>query len=284
MSHTFDATLKGILGEAAADLRKPFRLPALEPVRALNVDLSTISAATDIAFGFGDPLQEIADLNFQSGPDPHLDARLLLYNAAFHLRFRVPVRSVLVLLRPKAETAGLSGKLTYTSGGNTVSFEYDVIRMWKEAVQPFLEGGLSLLPLATLCKMPTGKPLEKALRDVVREIDRRLAAAPNYAEAVRIMTGAHKLAALRIPSRQQVDALFEGVQVMHETAAWDEVFEEGLLKGQIELLLEQGRQLFGDPDGRTEAALTGIQDVKRLKRMGLAILNLKSWKALLAVK
>ncbi len=112
----FDATLKDILGQQPADLQPAFDLPALLPAESLNVDLSTISAATDVAFGFGDPLQEIVDLNFQSGPDPNVAARLHLYNAAFHLKFLVPVRSVLVLLRPKAEVPGLTGKLTYLSG------------------------------------------------------------------------------------------------------------------------------------------------------------------------
>jgi hypothetical protein len=116
MSHPFDATLKDILGQSPADLRGPLRLPAIEPAQTLNVDLSTISAATDLAIGFDDPMEEIVDLNFQSGPDPNVAARLLLYNAALHLKFVVPVRSVLVLLRPKSVTPGLNGKLTYASG------------------------------------------------------------------------------------------------------------------------------------------------------------------------
>ena len=62
------------------------------------------------------PLREIADFNFQSGPDPHVAARVLLYSAALHLKYHVPVRSILVLMRPKAETPGLDGKLTYVSG------------------------------------------------------------------------------------------------------------------------------------------------------------------------
>jgi hypothetical protein len=62
------------------------KLPAIEPAQTLNVDLSTLSAATDVALGFGDPIQEIADINFQSGPDPDVAARLHLYNAAFHLK------------------------------------------------------------------------------------------------------------------------------------------------------------------------------------------------------
>lgn len=99
MPYPFDATLKEILSLRPEDCVAVFDLPRTSPAQALNVDLSTISAATDVAFGFGDPIQEIVDLNFQSGPDPSVTARLHLYNAAFHLRFQVPVRSVLILLR-----------------------------------------------------------------------------------------------------------------------------------------------------------------------------------------
>src|SRR5207302_10308394 len=101
----------------------------------------------DVAFGFGAPLQEIVDLNFQSGPDARVSSRLLLYNAAFHLRYQVPVRSVLILLRTKADSSELTGKLTYFCGGRRVEFEYDVVRMWQQPLEPFLHGGLGLLPL-----------------------------------------------------------------------------------------------------------------------------------------
>src|ERR1700674_1347125 len=101
MSHPFDATLKELFVPCPEDFAPVFGFPPLKPAQALNVDLSTVSAATDVAFGFGAPLQEIVDLNFQSGPDTTVPARVHLYNAAFHLRFQVPVRSVVILLRPK---------------------------------------------------------------------------------------------------------------------------------------------------------------------------------------
>src|SRR5258708_7329520 len=94
MSHPFDATFKDIFAPRPEDFAPVLRFPPLKPAQALNVDLSTISAATDVAFGFGAPPQQIVDLNFQSGPDATLAARLHLYNAAFHLRYQVPVRSV----------------------------------------------------------------------------------------------------------------------------------------------------------------------------------------------
>jgi len=291
MSHPFDATLKDLLGQKPADLQPAFQLPALVPAKQLNVDLSTISAATDIGFGFGDPLQEIADLNFQSGPDPNVAPRLHLYNAAFHLKFLVPVRSILVLMRPKAETPGLTGELTYMSGGRRVEFEYDVVRLWKQPIDLFLKGGLGLLPLAPLCKLPKGKPLTEALRDVVREIDRRLAAETNHAEAVKLMTGAYILTGARVP-KDSLGAIYDGVKIMHESNAYDMILDEGrsegrsegLVEGEIRLLLRLGRKRFGRPNPKIKAALAAIKDTDRLERLGDAILTAKSWNELLATE
>ncbi len=78
MSHPFDATLKEIVQAHAADFAPVFGLPTGVPIIPLNVDLSTLSAATDVVLGFGHPLTEIADVNFQSGPDPDLDRRIHL--------------------------------------------------------------------------------------------------------------------------------------------------------------------------------------------------------------
>src|SRR5207237_430443 len=79
-------------------------LPTGVPIEPLNVDLSTLSAATDVVLGFGDPVAEVVDLNFQSGPDRDLDSRILLYAAALYHRYGVPVRSLLILLRPAAHS------------------------------------------------------------------------------------------------------------------------------------------------------------------------------------
>jgi hypothetical protein len=209
-------------------------LPRIEPAVALNVDLSTISAATEVAIGFGSPLQEIADLNFQSGPDTNVDARVLLYNVALHFRFKVPVRTLLILLRPKADSKSLTGKLTYVAGNSSVEFNYEVVRMWQQPIEPFLRGGLHLLPLATLCQLPADRPIADALRDIVMEIDRRLAQECEYGQAVRLMTAAFILTGLRV-EREAIAPIFSGVRVMHESTAFDYYVEEGLRKG-----LEQG--------------------------------------------
>jgi len=281
MPYPFDATLKEILSLRPEDCAPVFDLPRDGPAQTLNVDLSTISAATDVAFGFGSPLEEVVDLNFQSRPDPNVPARLHLYNAAFHLRYHVPVRSVLILLRPKAEGDRMTGKLAYTCGDQRVEFEYGVVRMWQQPVEPFLHGGLGLLPLATLCRMPEDKPVAEALREVVREIDRRLIQECQHPQAVRLMTAAFILTGLRA-KKENLASIYQEVRVMHESTAYDEAVEEGRIEASQRFLLKLGRKLLGPPDSSVESALTSIQDVERLERMVEAILTVKSWDELLS--
>ena len=63
MSHRFDATLKDIVAEYLADFVAAFGLANNRPLSLLNVDLSTVSAATDIVFKRGDPPDD-GDLRF----------------------------------------------------------------------------------------------------------------------------------------------------------------------------------------------------------------------------
>ena len=155
----------------------------------LNVDLSTLSAATDVAYGFGIPLESIADLNFQSSQDAGLPERVLLYNAALHFRYRVPVRSVIILLRPTADHIGITGRHFYAVPGQNgkLQFEYEVIRLWELSVQQMLLAGPGVLPLAMLCQLPEGVPVEEALAGVVREIDRRVREEASFSEASALM-------------------------------------------------------------------------------------------------
>lgn len=281
MSHRFDATLKTIVADRPADFAEVFGLPKGEPATSLNVDLSTVSAATDVALGYGEPVRQIVDMNFQSGPDIGLPSRLHLYNAALHLRHEVTVRSMLILLRPKADGTNLTGKLVYGDGECRVEFNYRVIRLWQEPAHAYLQSGLAALPLATLCQMPADKPLQEALREVVGEIDRRLSEEVSHAEAVRFMTAAYILTGLRV-AKGDLASIYKGVGLMQESTAFDEAVEEGELKRSHRLLLRQGRIRFGNPDAATESELTAIKDLERLERMSDAILTATSWKELLA--
>lgn len=126
----FDATLKSIVAKHPGDFVTVFGLPHDEPVSSVNVDLSTLTAATAVALAYGEPIHTIVDLNFQTGPDAGLPGRLLLYNAALHTRHEVPVRSIVILLRQKADVANLTGTLVYGETPCRVEFGYSVVRLW----------------------------------------------------------------------------------------------------------------------------------------------------------
>src|SRR5262249_6688409 len=110
------------------------------PARILNVDLSTLSAASDVILGLGEPLEEIVDINFQSGPDQDLAARTEMYRAVLHHQYHVPVRSFIVLLRPVADHEHLTGSHSYGSGTNGVECSYEVERVWRQPPERYLEG------------------------------------------------------------------------------------------------------------------------------------------------
>ena len=75
----FDATLKDLVTSYPADFAAQFGLGDLTPLVPLNVDLSMLSAATDVALGHGDPPDRAIDLNFQTNADDNLARRVLVW-------------------------------------------------------------------------------------------------------------------------------------------------------------------------------------------------------------
>jgi hypothetical protein len=285
MALPFDSTLKSLVAARPGDFAGVFGLPTDEFVRPVNVDLSTVSAATDVALAYGKPIREIVDLNFQTGPDATLPSRLHLYSAALHRLHRVPVRTVLVLLRSQANTSNLTGVHAYGTGSSGVEFRYEVVRLWQVPVESILHAGLSALPLATLCQMPAGEPLPDAMRNVVLEIQRRLGTEASHEEASRLITASFILTGMRAKNPVR-NSIYRGVGVMSELTAYDEAVEEGELRGKLinshSLLLMLGRKRFGPPDPTIEAVVKDIQDLDYLHRLVEATLTANSWTELLA--
>ncbi len=283
----FDATLKDLVQHFLHDYEVQMGLSDLGPLTPLNVDLSTVTAATDIALGHGDPPDHIVDINFQSGPDEDLPARVLLYHALLHFRYRVPVHSVVVLLRPVADQRQLTGKLHYVGRRRKgrIDFSYEVIRLWQQPLRRLLAGGLGTLPLAPLCRLPAATSLEAALALVIRRVAERLEREATPEDRAKLLTATYVLTGLRVP-QEVAKRLFQGVRAMKESSTYQAILAEGRTEGRTEALQETllrlGRQQFHSPPSEAvQDAIQAITDEGRLERMTDRLLIVSSWQELL---
>ena len=107
MAKQYDATFKQLVEVHPLDWIALAGLPSSPDVAVVEAELSSITAAADKVIRVGGSAPYIAHLEFQAGPDPDLDRRLLLYNVLLRWRHNLPVRSVVLLLQPKAMTPRL---------------------------------------------------------------------------------------------------------------------------------------------------------------------------------
>jgi predicted transposase YdaD len=284
----FDAVLKDVVRKHLADYAALFHLPHAGTV--LDVDLSTVSAATDVVLADANPPREgLTTLDFQAGHDPHMDDRVLLYQAVLRSRYHLPVHSVVLLLRPDAYRPPMTGRVRYraAAGRGKMDFAYELVRIWESPAQSYLEGGIGLTPLAVLGRLPGRRDVEAGLAEVVRELDRRFRTEVEPAEANDLMTKAFVLSGLRI-AKAAGAALFRRVLHMKESTTYQFILEEGEAIGEVRgarnSLLALARKKFGRPPKKALAALEQIADVDRLVRMTEAVLDVTTWNDLLAVE
>src|SRR5437773_5862648 len=133
MAMTFDATLKDMGRDSPRGFLTAFDQPPTLPVKLLNVDLSTVTTAADLILGLGEPLEEIIHLDFQSSASAWKNADLLVYNALLFAHYHVPVHTIVILLRPEAAHANLSGAIRYAPRPRSgkMDFGYEVVRLWE---------------------------------------------------------------------------------------------------------------------------------------------------------
>lgn len=294
MSLPFDATVKDLVVTHPHDFDQMFAQERTGPVDVLNVDLSTVSASTDVVIGYGDPLDSITDWNFQASRDPELISRALVYNALLHHRHHVLVESVIVLMRSKGNDTSLDGRYMYQSparGGGKVEFRYRLIRLWEIPVSRLLRGGPGTLPLAVLGKLEhSGR---RGLESIVNRVAQRIDEETSGEEERKLLTAAYTLIGLRT-NREDATRLFKRIPQMKESTTYqaildegrDEGRDEGLRQGELRasrnLILRLGKVKFGKCGKRVENRVNKIDDLEQLAVLFEQMLSAKSWDELLA--
>lgn len=280
----FDATLEDLARDYPRAILAAFDEPSTEPLRLLNVDLSTVTTATYVVIGMGDPLREIVHFDFQASAAASKHAHVLVYNALLFRQYLVSVHSIVVLLRPEAAHFNLNGTVVYAPRPDRgkMDFGYEVIRLWDIPVEELLAGDLGLLPLATLGKLPAGVALQDGLANVIQRLIERLQHEAPFDQARHLLTAAYVLTGLRIPDKRTALQLFQGVRAMRESVTYQAILDEGRVEAMHKTILRQGRKRFGSPDDATAATITAIEDLPRFEILSDRLLDVHSWRELLA--
>jgi predicted transposase YdaD len=276
MSKPFDATLKELVTGHPVDWLTQLGVPVTAPPEVLNVDLSTVSAAADALIRVG---ETVVHIDVESGPDDFRPRRMLLYNVLAHHHTGLPVHSVVVLLRPNAGNVHEDGLDYAPLPGGSVSFRYRVVRAWELDAEEVLNAGVGFLPIAVLARPPAGQTRRQALPQLAERIAAR-ASQEARPEAAKILTAAYLLSAMHVDATV-AHTIFSKVKAMEDSPGYLYIQELGAIKHNRQLLLEMGKDKFGDPTEKQANKVAAINDIDRLDRLMRKLVTAKSWNGLL---
>jgi hypothetical protein len=253
----------------------------------------TILMEADQVLRVGSTTPWLVQLEFQASRDQRMGSRLHLYSTFLERRHRLPVQSLLVLLRPEADAPSLSGEhiRRLPDGEVYLTFRYGVVRIWQQPLDALLAGPLATLPLAPLVGIP-----DTDVADVLRRIEARVRqeAAPTTEEQLRV--GTYLLLGLRFP-QDVIDDLLRGVGIMagalKESSTYQKILREGLDEGRAlgraegraegrtdglrEALVLIGSMRFGPPPPAIQRRLDRLNDPERLAELSRQITGAASW-------
>jgi predicted transposase/invertase (TIGR01784 family) len=190
---------------------------SIEPIRADSVILLKLQS-------------QILHLEFQVKLDsePPLSLRMLDYWVRLYRLYRLPIRQVVVLLRPPAEGTVIESAFIL----GTTRHEYQVLCMWEQDPSIFLED-IALLPLATLAAAQSPEQL-------LNQVAQRVSTIESTQQRREASAYVQLLAGLRF-NKTLIRQVFRE-DIMRESVIYQEIQQEGeergILKGKLEGKLE----------------------------------------------
>jgi len=282
---SFDPTLKDMV-ETEPGAWPAFVGSPTGPTRVIDADIATVSGAADKVLRVDADPPYLLHLEFVTGHDvADLPCKLHVRNGLLEDRHDLAVRSVVVLLRPEADSPQLTGvyERGFPDEEPYLRFRYQVVRVWQLPSELLLTGGLALLPLA-----PISNVTEAELPGIIKRMEQRLSGRRGRKLAQQVWAAAFILLGLRY-SPSLAAELFRGVVSMKESSTYQAILEEGRLEGRTEgavaeakkILRRQGGKAFGPPDPRTAAEIDQLEDLGRLEDLLERVLTAESWQELL---
>ena len=146
----------------------------------IDSDITDLTAAADKVIKVGGPEPYLVNIEFQSSHDKELVETTWFRQAALYHRHKLPVLTVLVLLRREANSPSFTGsfEIRMRDGWQTNQYNYRVVRMWDEDPEPYLTSGINLVPLA-----PITNVTENELPGLVKRMAERINTEPQPSAA-----------------------------------------------------------------------------------------------------
>lgn len=294
----FDVSTKELVWDDPAAWLERFGVGPAGPVEVIDSDITALTAAADKVIHVGGPAPYLVNIELQSSHQTDLAETIWFRQAALFHRHRVPVLTVLVLLRREANSPSVTGsfEIKMPDGWLTNRYNYRVIRLWGEDPEPYLTAGVNLVPLAPLANVA-----EPALPGLIERIAARINAEPRP-RSEKLWTATYLLMGLCY-SEELVSRLLEGVHNMQESTTYQAILREGLKKGleegrvagraegraegritgEQQVLIRQGTKRFGKPSAAILAAIEAVRDVERLEALCERIIDpdVRDWDNLL---
>ena len=254
----------------------------------IESEITTLSAAAYKVIRVGGSELSLVNIERQSSHETELTRTLWFRQVALDYRHNLPVLTVLVLLRKEANSPNLTGEYErYLPDGRLMNrYEYQVVQLWKESAESFLNAEVELVPLA-----PLGDVDEQQSPELVRKMANRSNTLPAPC-AAKLWTALYLLMGLRYPDELILE-LLDGVQAVKESTTYQKILRDGRVEGRVEgrteeaqrFLLRLGTKRFGPPVGKTLDALEDVQDINRLEDLGERILDadVVDWEGLLGL-
>ena len=221
----------------------------------------------------------ILHVEFQTVPDREMGFRMLDYRVRAHRKFPgKQMRQIVIYLTPT--TSDLVSLTTFEL--ESTHHEFEVIRLWEQPSSIFLES-VGLYPFASLAQ--TDEP-----ELVLREVAARIEEIPERKLQADISAMSYILAGL-VLDRNRVGQIIRR-DIMRESVTYQEILEEGEIKGKTQGRIEEARGLVIRQLTRKLGNISTILLVKikalpleRLELLGedlldfTSIANLEQWLA-----
>jgi predicted transposase YdaD len=278
VSKPYDATTKELIERDPLAFVRVLGLPGSR-ADVIDADVATVTAEADRVIRVREPQEYLLHIEFQASYDSRMGERLLRYNTLLGYRHRLPVRSVLVLLRSEADgpaiqqtfSAGFPGEVPY------VEFRYQTLRLWMSDPEAFLESP-TLAPFAVLAS----GTLEGRAPAILSQIAR------SGSDAGSLTTAAFVLAGLRFTA-EEIERFLRRSPQMRESSTYRLLVAEGHAEGRVEgrvegreeearaLLLRVGSLRLGTPSERISQHIDSLGLEELESRFEALFVGVESW-------